>query len=153
MPGSVAATPARVLVVDDDADTREVLGEILRASGYSCVTASGAAQALQHLAESEFGVVVCDLVMPGIGGMELLAEIRARFQSTDTLLMTGFGTIELAVEAMRMGACDFLTKPLLAERLVGAISRVIRSRKGPGPEDRFEAVSYTHLTLPTILLV
>jgi DNA-binding NtrC family response regulator len=138
MPGSVAATPARVLVVDDEADIRESLGEILRAAGYSCVTASDAAEALQHLARSDFAVVVCDLVMPGIGGMELLAEVRARFQSTETILLTGSGTIELAVEAMKMGACDFLTKPFPAERLIETVSRVVRSRKGPGPEDRFD---------------
>ncbi len=138
MPASVAATLAKVLVVDDRADVREALGDILLAAGYSCATASDGAEALQHLARSEFAVVVCDVMMPGISGMELLAEIRDRFRSTDTLLMTGFGTIELAVEAMKMGACDFLTKPFPAEQLVQAVSRVVRSRRGPGPEDRFD---------------
>ncbi len=138
MSGNVVTASAKVLVVDDEAGTRRAVEQILRAAGYSCVTASDTAEALRLLAGSEFAVVLCDLAIPGIGGMELLAEIGTRFRSTDTVLMTGAGTIELAVEAMRMGACDFLTKPFPAERLVEVVSRVIRSRKGPGSEDRFD---------------
>ncbi|MHC4250159.1 MAG: sigma-54-dependent transcriptional regulator [Planctomycetota bacterium] len=138
MPGSVAATPARVLVVDHEADVREVLGEVLRAAGHPCLTVSSAEEALRHLAGREFAVVVSNVVMPGMGGIKLLAEIRARFQSTDVVLVTRFGTIELAVETMKMGARDFLSRPVSPARLVEVVSRLVRGRIGPGPQDRFD---------------
>lgn len=138
MPGNCETTQASVLLVDDEAKIREGLGKILLAAGYPCVTAASAREALQHLAGRDFAVVVSDVVMPGMGGMELLAEIRARFQSTDTVLITGFGTIELAVEAMKMGARDFLTKPFSRGQLVETVSGLLRNRVGPGPDGRFE---------------
>ena len=133
MPGNCETTQLGVLLVDDEAEIRTGLGKILRAAGYPCVSAASAGEALKHLAGRDFAVVVSDIVMPGMGGMELLAEIRARFRSTDTVLITGSGTIELAVEAMKMGARDFLTKPFPPGQLVETVSRLLRNRVDQEP--------------------
>lgn len=102
----------RILVVEDDATFRSLLRTILTAENYEVVDVSDAEQALDVLCRREFDLVISDLRMPGKSGMELFRETRNIFVPPPFILLTAYGTIEEAVEAMKEGAADFLTKPL-----------------------------------------
>lgn len=102
----------RILVVEDDATFRSLLRTILTAENYEVVDVSDAEQALDVLRRREFDLVISDLRMPGKSGMELFRETRNIFVPPPFILLTAYGTIEEAVEAMKEGAADFLTKPL-----------------------------------------
>ncbi len=122
---------ARVLIVDDDPIVAESLSEFLRDAGYEPATALDAREAKETLDEAEkserpFGVVICDVAMPGTGGMELLREIGRDHKATAVVMLTGFGTVEVAVEALRLGAVDFLTKPVVDDELRMALERALR---------------------------
>jgi DNA-binding NtrC family response regulator len=102
----------RILVVEDDATFRSLLKTILTGEGYEVVDVYEAEQALEVLHCREFDLVISDLRMPGKSGMELFRETRNSFVPPPFILLTAYGTIEEAVEAMKEGAADFLTKPL-----------------------------------------
>lgn len=101
----------RILIVDDDDSLRESLELVLAAEGYEIVTASCAEEALERLEDAPVDVVLTDLRMPGLDGMELLPQITRRLPGVPVLLMSAYGTEELALEAMRRGAYDYLAKP------------------------------------------
>ncbi|MBX3359795.1 MAG: sigma-54-dependent Fis family transcriptional regulator [Phycisphaeraceae bacterium] len=136
---------AKILVVDDDPVAGESLAEFLQAEGYETATALNGEEALSLLAQAEqgwspedapgrgerarpFGVVVSDVAMPGIDGLELLARIGKLHPSTAVLMLTGYGTIESAVEAVRRGAVDYLTKPVIDAELRIALERALRQQ-------------------------
>src|SRR6476660_423102 len=102
----------RILVVDDEANARTALAELLRDEGYAVETAADGFKALPKLEEFVPDVVVTDLKMPGLTGLELMAKVRERDPSCLVIVMTAFGAIETAVQAMRQGAADYLTKPV-----------------------------------------
>jgi two-component system response regulator AtoC len=101
----------RILVVDDDPALRESLELVLTAEGHEVVAADGADAALARLAEGPVDVVLCDLRMPGTDGLELLPELVRRLPGAPVILMSAYGSADLAVEAMRRGAYDYLAKP------------------------------------------
>ncbi len=101
----------RVLVVDDERLSRLSMACQLKDAAYEAQACEGASQALDALAQASWDVVVTDLRMPQMDGMELLAEIRRRHPGVDVIVITAYGSVEHAVEAMRAGAVDFLTKP------------------------------------------
>lgn len=113
----------RILVVDDDASALESLQEIFRLEGFEVRGAGDGSQALDILRAEDFGVVLADLRMPGMDGMDLLKTVKAIRPDTEVVIMTAFGTIEKAVEAMREGAYDFVTKPLKRPLLVRSVTR------------------------------
>ena len=115
-----------VLVVDDDAAMRELVCDVLLDRGHDCVAVGSGQDALQHLAQKDYAVVLTDLRMKGMAGTELLTEVRRGYPDTGVILMTGFGSIETAVEAMKRGASDYLTKPVKTDDLVRVIERAIR---------------------------
>ncbi len=123
-------TQCRILVVDDDRATAEEAVEAAHLLGYLCTFALDAASALRMIAEDEsIGIVVTDVQMPGMTGLSLLDELASRFASQRplvTLVITGFGSIDVAIAAMRNEAADFLTKPVLREDLAGALRRAMR---------------------------
>ncbi|HEX4145466.1 MAG TPA: sigma-54 dependent transcriptional regulator [Pirellulales bacterium] len=105
-----------LLIVDDDAEFRSTVLRRFGRRGFRVQEASDGSEALQWAARREFNVAIVDLVMPGISGLELLAKLKEAHPDCEILLLTGQGTIETAVEAMKRGAYDFLTKPFpLAE--------------------------------------
>lgn len=106
-----------ILIVDDDSSTREVLSMVLEEWGYSPLQAKDGEDALKKLGEKKVTVVLTDLVMPRIDGLELLNQIKKISPKTRIILMTAQGTIDLAVEAMKQGAVDFLTKPVDFKKL------------------------------------
>jgi len=117
--------PARVLVVDDDENLRWVLKTQLEDMGYAASTAEDGSQALAEIEKEPPALVLTDLRMPGLSGMDLLDKIRSEYPDMPVILMTAFGTIQSAVQAMRAGAYDYLTKPIDYEELGLVVSRVL----------------------------
>jgi DNA-binding NtrC family response regulator len=103
---------SRVLVVDDEANARTALAELLRDEGYAVETAGDGFKALGKVAEFDPDIVLTDLKMPGMDGLELLRKLRAESEERVVVVMTAFGAIESAVAAMKEGAADYLAKPI-----------------------------------------
>lgn len=101
----------RVLIVDDDGGIRESLALVLSAEAYEVTTAANATAALEHIENSAIDIVLCDLRMPGISGMELLPELVKRLPNVPIIMMSAFGSTDLAIEAMKLGAYDYIAKP------------------------------------------
>jgi DNA-binding NtrC family response regulator len=115
-----------ILVVDDDADMRELAHDMLKDRGHQVTTAGSGQEALKRLAEEDYAVVLTDLRMKGMEGLELLIQIKRTYPDINVILMTAFGSVETAVEAMKHGASDYLTKPVKKDELVRVIERVVR---------------------------
>ena len=122
-------TTGSLLVVDDDRHIQNAMADYLRSLGYRTETASTCEDAIERMQEFPFEVVVCDVNLPDRDGFELLEWSRENAKDTSVILLTGFGTIESAVEAIRMGAFDYLTKPVIDEELNLSIERAIGQRQ------------------------
>jgi DNA-binding NtrC family response regulator len=120
-----------ILIVDDDPDLLEALPEALRIrmSGLIVETVNSAAAALDRIADRDYDAIVTDIKMPGMDGLELLAEIRARRPDIPTLMITGHGETELVVHALRGGACDFIRKPIDRDYFVASLRRAMQMRE------------------------
>ncbi|MBI1791548.1 MAG: sigma-54-dependent Fis family transcriptional regulator [Acidobacteria bacterium] len=128
----VAATPAikgKVLVVDDEADIRESLEALLSTEGYSVDLAPNAAEGLRAVETRAYDLILLDLMMPDRSGMEVLREVRERDAETPIALITAYGSVEVAVEALKAGANDYFPKPWDNEKLVLEIARMIAGRR------------------------
>jgi DNA-binding NtrC family response regulator len=115
----------RVLVVDDERRQRDILQMILEAEGYETAAAANGRSALQASASEPFDVILTDLKMPDVDGLELLRELAGRAAPPCVILMTAHGSIDTAVEAMRRGAFDYLTKPLEKDDLLLVLRRAM----------------------------
>ena len=120
---------ARLLVVDDEPAARQLLSLILAASAFRCTTASSGEEAVVALQREHFDAVISDLHMPGMGGMELLTEVRRRHPHTAFLVTTGVDDVDVGVQAMRSGADDYLVKPLRDTAVVASLERALHKRK------------------------
>jgi CheY-like chemotaxis protein/DNA-binding MarR family transcriptional regulator len=125
--------PKKILVVDDDPAARTYVEEILSDVGFVCLTAGSGREALARIeADREIAVVVSDVVMPGLDGVRLGRFIRDRFPDRawlQVLFITGHAELELAVSALRLGAVDYLTKPVAPDELVFAVSRALAASR------------------------
>jgi DNA-binding NtrC family response regulator len=119
----------RILIVDDEANARTALAELLRDEGYAVETAADGFKALPKLEEFAPDVVVTDLKMPGLSGLELMEKIRARDGECVVIVMTAFGAVESAVQAMRQGAADYLTKPVNVDELSLVLKREVERKR------------------------
>lgn len=117
-----------ILVIDDDTIILESLCEFLRIEGYSAEGVRNLAQARQKLQEQTFSLIISDVNLPDGDGFEVLALTRQSFPGTVVILITGYGTIESAVEAIKMGAYDYLTKPIVDDDLRLAVERAVRQQ-------------------------
>lgn len=108
----------RILVIDDDDAVRESTGRILRTAGYLVESASGGEDGYALARGSAFDVILCDMRMPGLSGLELLLKLRESRVDSAFIIMTAFGTVNTAVEAMKLGAVDFVQKPFFREELL-----------------------------------
>ncbi len=117
-----------VLVVDDDAAMRDLVLSLLDDEGIRGVGAASADEALERLADLDCDAVVSDIRMPGRSGIELLAEIRERRPETPVILMTAFGSIDSAVQAVRAGAADYITKPFQKDALLVTLEKAFERR-------------------------
>ena len=118
----------RVYVIDDDDAMRDSLDFLLGAAGFKVAVFDSAARFLEKLPGMEFGCVVSDVRMAGIDGIELLKRIRSGEKAFPVIMMTGHGDIRLAVEAMKLGAADFLEKPFEDDRLISTIEDALKRR-------------------------
>lgn len=118
----------RVLVVDDDESLRRVTQVQLEEEGYVVETAAGGEEALSILRRRPQDLVITDLSMPGMSGVDLLRQIRSEYPETAVVLVTAFGTVETAVEAMKLGAYDYITKPVDPDSLRIIVARALEHR-------------------------
>ena len=125
---SGGSTVRRVLVVDDEQMICKHLQRVLRAHGCEAAFRLDGRSALTELGRAPYSVLIADLMMPGMGGMKLLEESRQRFPQTSVVVMTAHGSIETAVEAMRLGASDYVTKPFKAEEFCLVLDKVFSQR-------------------------
>jgi two-component system response regulator FixJ len=132
-------TKGHVYVIDDDEAMRDSLSFLLDSSGFGVTLFDDAQAFLDALPRLGFGCVVSDVRMPGLDGIELLKRMKAQHSPFPILIMTGHGDVPLAVEAMKLGAVDFLEKPFEDDRLIAMIESAIRQAE---PAARNEAVAH-----------
>ena len=125
--------PAHILVVDDEGAARMALAELLREAGYVVDTASDGFKALSRAEESRPDLILTDLCMPSMDGVELIRRLRRSDIGAPVVVMTGFSSVDAALGAMREGALDFVVKPLDATRLFAVVSQALESAER-GPE-------------------
>ncbi|MBX3395987.1 MAG: sigma-54-dependent Fis family transcriptional regulator [Phycisphaerae bacterium] len=119
---------SRVLIVDDDRIIVDSLAELLRVEGYDPVGVYSVKQAVEQLARGGFAIVISDVNMPESDGFELLRIVRDRHADVVPIVITGYGTIESAVEAIKMGAYDYLTKPIIDDELRLVLERALQQQ-------------------------
>ena len=129
MPSEQPAERARLLVVDDEEAIRDMLAEFLTLEGYIVRTAADGLDALRLLSTAPADIVLTDLKMPRMGGIELLDELRAAHPRTLAIIMTGFGTVETAIHAMKRGAYDYILKPFKLGEVLHVIQRAIDRKR------------------------
>ncbi len=118
-----------ILVVDDEQVIREILADFLSMEGFVVRTAEDGSKALVELSRQHYDLVLSDLKMPKMGGIELLGAIQKHTPGVVTVIMTGFGTVETAIEAMKRGAYDYILKPFKVEEVVHTIRRGLEKQK------------------------
>ena len=116
---------ARVLVVDDEPVIRELLAECLDSAGYQAHCVGSAEDGLKTLEGDVFDLILTDMKMPGMSGLDFLYRIREHHGPVPVILMTGFGTVESAVEAIKLGACDYVLKPFRPQQIVLLVKRAL----------------------------
>ena len=122
-------TKERILIVDDSPDTLVMLERNLRAEGYEVFTAPGVAEAIRVLEDTTVDLVVTDYKMPKISGMDLIRHVRENLKATEVMMITGYATVEGAVEAIKTGAEEYLTKPFTDRELITAVRSVLDKLK------------------------
>ncbi len=116
---------AQILVVDDEAAFRDVLCEVLAKRGHTVRRSGAAAEALLELEKGNFDLMICDLRLPDMSGLDLLRKCRETLPQMHFIMITAYGDIETAVEAVKLGADDYLTKPFLFDDILMRIERLL----------------------------
>jgi two-component system response regulator FlrC len=124
-----------ILIVDDQNEPRSALSAALARGGFAVSEVPCAREALERLETQRFSLVITDVRMPGMSGMQLLREIKQRTPQLPVIVMTGFGTVQNAVEAMQNGAADYLLKPFSPDTLVAAARKLVENANGPAGAD------------------
>jgi response regulator RpfG family c-di-GMP phosphodiesterase len=128
MPSSTDERP-RVLIVDDEKFIRDILADFLGMEGYIVRTAEDGAAALSELRNAHYDLIISDLKMPRMGGIELLDAIGTTAPNALTVIMTGFGTVETAIDAMKRGAYDYILKPFKVEEVIRVVARGLEKQR------------------------
>lgn len=127
----------QVLIVDDEKNIRLTVAKALESINLQADTAINGEEALQKLVINRYRLIFLDLKMPGISGLETLTKIRAQWPDTRVVMITAHGTIDAAVEAMKMGAADFLQKPFSPSEIRDAAARLVNSGN-PGNDEKLD---------------
>ena len=117
---------ARILVIDDNESVLELISTILISSNYDVVTAANGEEGIKALGENYFDIVITDLMMPNIGGMEVLDHVITKSPKTICIILTGHGTIQSSVEAIKKGAFDYITKPVSANKILLTVEKALK---------------------------
>jgi len=128
----------KILIVDDEASIRITLAAFLRDDGYEADVAEDVPHAQKHLSRTDYDVVVSDIVLPRVSGVSLMQQLQETAPDIPVILMTGEPTVETAVEAVRAGACDYLTKPVNKLSILRAVANAIRIRDLEDDKHRLE---------------
>lgn len=129
MKAKINKAGVRVLVVEDELSQREIFQDILADEGYSVDTAESGEEAIKKVRDERYAVVVTDLKMPGADGIEVLKAALAADENTVVVMMTAYGTVGTAVEAMKLGATDYLSKPLRKDELLIVLEKTLQNRR------------------------
>ncbi len=116
---------SKILIIEDNDTMREAMAAIIKKMKHDCESASNGQTGLQSLTENVFDLVVTDFKMDGIDGLQVLKQIKEKYPATEVMMITAYGTIELAVEAMKLGAADFITKPFSHDEFKLKIERIL----------------------------
>jgi two-component system, NtrC family, response regulator len=136
-----SASTNRMLIVDDRANMRELLETAFGERGFETVSAASGEEAIEYISRRLFDIVITDLSMPGKDGLEVLKAAKAAAPDTQVIIITAYGTIEKAVEAMRLGAWDFLSKPFELAELERKVGKIIRET---GPQSGTRIQTWIH---------
>jgi FixJ family two-component response regulator len=121
-------TSAGIAIVDDNEDIVVLLGEVLKRAGYNPDLFSSSREALLAATSKEYDLVVCDLEMPEVAGMDLLARVKDTFPRTEFIMITGYASVTSAVDAMHRGAASYLSKPLTSTQIVAHVEKALERR-------------------------
>src|SRR3954471_1352136 len=125
---SSTKTKGRILVVDDELVVRDSLGKWFTSEGYTARPASGAREALEIIQQAAFDIALIDIKMPGMDGMELQARLREADPDLTVVIMTGYASVDTAVQALKLGAFDYITKPVDPDELSHLVGRAMDDR-------------------------
>ena len=123
--GPEESRPARILVVDDEESIRDLLRLVLTGQGYSVVTASGGEEAIEYLEAQPFDLVITDLVMPTVNGVEVLRAAKRIDPNFPVIVITGYPSVETVTELVRLGAGDYLTKPFNVDVVIVTVAKLL----------------------------
>ncbi len=118
-----------LLVVDDESSICEILGQFLRKKAYTVTTVNSVSEALEIVKKTAVDLIVSDIKMPGISGVDFLKLVKENYPTIPVLLTTGFPTFDTAIEALKLGAYDYLTKPFHLEEISEKIKRALFNKK------------------------
>ncbi len=133
--------PPRVLVVDDEPRLRDLLVDVLPEMGYPAAAVRSGEEAVRAMAADPREIVLLDLHLPGVGGLDVFAEVRRRWPATQVVVLTAYGDLAAAQEAIRLGVADFLTKPFHLSDVEAAMDRARRRWTAPPPPPAAEPVT------------
>jgi response regulator RpfG family c-di-GMP phosphodiesterase len=119
----------KILIVDDEDSVRSILLKHLESEGAECVTSPNGYDALDKIREEQFSLIISDLMMPGMSGMELLQHVKDQNPETAFIIITGLMDISAAIDSLRIGAFDFITKPFELPAICGAVNRALERRR------------------------
>ncbi len=142
---------AHILLVDDQSSMRLTLTALLKQAGHTLMQAATGEDALKKLSAQDFDVVVTDLKLDSIGGMDVLKAAKAANPQTEVIVLTGYGSVESAVEAMKGGAIDYLTKPVDSEELMLAVGRAMERQRLKSEVTRLRSVVEQKFTAKDIV--
>jgi DNA-binding NtrC family response regulator len=118
----------KILVIDDEDIVRLSCSRTLVPEGYELKMAKNGSEGLKLLEEESFDLVLTDLKMPNMDGIEVLANIKEKWPATDVVIVTGYQTVETAVKAIKLGAYDYIEKPFTPDTLIATVSNVFKTR-------------------------
>lgn len=119
----------KILVVDDDKDMCSMLEEVLSGEGFSLTTSTNSGEAIKFLKKDDFDIIITDLMMHGLKGLDLLEESKKIAPLTPVIIITAFGSIESAIKAMKMGAYDYITKPFQLDELIHTVKKAMENHR------------------------
>ena len=120
---------ANILIVDDSESIRRVLNDVLRSNGYHTALAASGEEAIALMREDIFDIAIADLKMGEVNGLDILKVVKDISPDIEVIMITGYATIDTAVEAMKLGAYDFITKPINIEELLMIINKAMEKRE------------------------
>ena len=127
----------RILIIDDDADMCRLLSHFLQRKGFETDTAHSGSKGLQKFKEKRFDLVLCDFRLEGMDGRKVLEELRKIDTAVIVIIITGYSDVKMAVEVMRMGAYDYITKPLIPEEVISVINKSLNETNSPSDNSGF----------------